>query len=351
MPLAKQKKNDGEDDQLSPSRLEFEGQWISYKILYERVREKNTSEILRYDGRIFAVFFFAVLLMTISLDTSSSNRAAAKLVVYETVIQNEFRSGALSVGSDQPHLINFYNIHTREDFERWLHDVLRNQIYIHDNVSSSAVRSTQTDMLIHGTQSMLWGISLRQQRVKSSSELHKLGCCIPNLMDEASFPCMPSFGSYGASKFQEAGTVESTQAYGYCNQNGSQNSNATCSLPFIYKTGTEIGKGGELTAYDLHSGFLSSYDGGGFEIVLPKNSSVANSLIESLLGPHGSSRSLVPYLDKNTRLVVVTLQTYTVHTNVFLRCDLIVEFDSTGAASTKLNVRSSNRWLNRIFPR
>ena len=106
-----------------------------------------------------------------------------------------------------------------------------------------------------------------------------------------------------------------------------------------------MGSVGRLHAANLASGFMSSYDGGGFEIMLSKNSSSVSQQIETLLD-HES-----PFIDKYTRLVVVMVQTYTVPTNVVLKCELIVEFDSSGAAQPKVQIFSSDRWLNQVIPR
>ena len=197
-----------EEDPVSASRLEFQGRWISYAKLYARVEEKTLYDRLAYDGKLFVCFFCVVLLLTISHDGSTSHRAASKLAIYETLVYPQFRSASTSLSpAAAPHLINFYGIHTRSDCERWLHDVLRNQIYTHDGSKASSTKVSGDDLLIHGKQSILWGISIRQQRVKGGAALDDSNCCIPDSMKGVHLPCNPPFGEYGASIFPGAPSV------------------------------------------------------------------------------------------------------------------------------------------------
>ncbi len=347
-----------EEDPISPARLEFQGRWISYAKLYARVEEKTLHDRLAFDGKLFVAFFCVVLLLTISKDASTSHRAASKLAVYETLVYPRFRSASSSLSpSAAPHFIDFYGIHTRQDYARWLHDVLRNQIYTHDGSKASAAKVNGDDLLIHGTQSILWGISIRQQRVKGESALDVSNCCIPDSLKGARLTCSPPFGVYGASLFPGAPPVESREAFGDCTfmANYSGSDNETCQRPYVYQTEAETGRAGGLSGADLASGFGSSYDGGGFEILLSKNSSIAVPQIEALLGRRGDSAnrddSTTPFVDEHTRLMVVTVQTYTVPTNIVLKCELIVEFDSSGAARSKVQTYSSDRWMNQVIPR
>ena len=60
--------------------------------------------------------------------------------------------------------------------------------------------------------------------------------------------------------------------------------------------------------------------------------------------------TLSPFIDVDTRMVVVTIQTYTVNTNIALKANLIVEFASTGKVGTVVHFHTDSTMLDSILP-
>ena len=58
----------------------------------------------------------------------------------------------------------------------------------------------------------------------------------------------------------------------------------------------------------------------------------------------------VPFIDSRTRSVIVTIQTYTVNTNIVLKANLICEFASTGAIKTKIHIHTDATVLDSMLP-
>ena len=119
--------------------------------------------------------------------------------------------------------------------------------------------------------------------------------------------CHPSYGFYGESGVPDAPSVVETQGYGQyvydtnCNCHVLKDINncstvETCKIyQWQYKT-EEVLQDQVFTTDYLSTGVASSYDGGGYRVVLPRNISAAKNVIHQLVGNTDATKRYVEYL-------------------------------------------------------
>jgi hypothetical protein len=186
------------------------------------------------------------------------------------------------------------------------------------------------------------------------------------------------------------------------NENEENPSAAEECAKYQWNYGTEKELEDSAFTFDyLSTGVDCSYDGGGYRIIIPKNVVKAKEIMYEILGKetpcknrsittsiisnitdsiesqkkcHGKLVSLMqffllgesmliviiiiifslflksPFVDKNTRMVVVTIQTYTVNTNIVLKANIIAEFDSSGRVGTTVHFHTDASLLDSILP-
>jgi hypothetical protein len=367
MAKQKRKKADSNPNALSPARLEFANLWISYKILHDRLAARVELDHVDFDGKMFYIFFVFWILFMSSYDFATGWRAVSHIAVYETLAKPTFAASDLAtkqVGTNgsiihvEPHLINFHGIKTIEDYNTWLEDVLLENIYV-DPVYNP-VTGREDSPQLHNQQSLLWGVAVRQHRVHNKNLDEANGCCVPKELRDA-LTCHPTYGNEGVTGVVNAPNVMETEGFGqwvYDQECVANNGTESQCLVHQWTYATEASLGDQvLTANYLSTGIQSSYGGGGYRVILPRNTSRAKQFIAEMLGQKRCILLNQPclgeptkFVDERTRAIIVTVQTYTVSTNIALKANLIVEFGSTGKTATKIHFHTDATLLDGMLP-
>ncbi len=308
-----------EELKAEAARNEFDGKWVSYKVLRERVAKQAMIKRLGKDAVLYYVLLFIWFLNIASQEHSLRDEASSKLALMETVVFPRFQSHLSIKAGGVPEEINFYGISDTSDFNLWLQDVLLPHVY-HDR-EPAGDRTDVEQIYIQGRQALLWGVSIRQHRAVNSTSISHLTCCIPDVLlnsQDAAKECHPMWGNNGQNEMWGAPNVMKTDKYGSYGFTATS-SNAEEPLP-----GRELG---------TYTG--SSFPGGGYRVVLPLNYERAKTLVSDMVTSS--------FIDRDTKVATVTIQTYNSNINLFQKAILIVEFDATGAAIPVVHVSSSDK--------
>jgi hypothetical protein len=319
------KTGEDEDDGLSPEKLEFADRWVYYPLLLLRVQDSKLMTNLKTELFYFAVFCFIFYLHLIQ-DSMVTTQFHQHELFDDLFVSKPFIASSEQTPDGTIHTAysDFNGIRNKAMLDDWLDQVLFPTLF--ESSSQTVEGYSQNFSFAHGNQ-ILWGVQLRQLRVKSSHALWDSGVCkVPPGVSKDDRLCHPSYGEFGRY-------VKDTAPYGMHTAEGGRQ--------YTYATVDHL-NGSVIFSYDLDMPMdLSSYDGDGYEVLLPLNRTKARRVLDEAQGrlpclgchgPNGTVANPVPFLDTRSRLLVVTLQTYNVNTNMFANFELLVQF--TGAGST-----------------
>ena len=300
----KKKEKENEDDDYEMG--EFRGKYIMYDRLFFEVDKAVAAKHLRRE--MFRFFMFVVTFMPyVVLQNSVTHSFAVENTLRETFVRSQFHSTTDT-------LITFDDIDTVDNFWRWCDQILVERMY--NNTASPTGPHA-----VKNYNELLWGVRLRQARVKS-----KTACDLPPVI-------------------LDAGVVDKTK----CTTDFSQENMDTQGFGGILKASNTslyrwkpAAETGDLPMESRASINPVVYSGAGHIYDLNTNRTAAQQAIKWMAcWPRGPNELLteastcVPFIDKQTRGVFVQFSTINVNYDLFVRSEFRIEFAVSGWVETE----------------
>eukprot|EP00949_MAST-11_sp_MAST-11-sp1_P002659 g2659.t1 len=298
-----EEKMEGEGDPATTSSTgaprqmgDFRGKWVSFDRLLSQVLNAERNFIVKWEAFRFICFMciFAPFLLL--------HYNVPELYDVQETLSNHIVNAPIP---ETGRMLS--EIQSVDHFWDYIERVYIPAVY------SPIRNSSGTRFAVGSFNQVLWGVRFRQQRVRKVSGESQNACGLPLAIHESGIVD----GNICSQSYTE--TTIDTTTYG---MPGLRNSSL---FRYTWMNAEQTGAG-------QHTSLAATgtrYGGDGFVVDLPLNRSEATEIVKNLKCKPASS-SCVPFIDRQTRMVYITVNLFNVNSAIFARNNLQIEFDRSG---------------------